>query len=76
MQHYSESSTEKPPFLQDKDYYFDKTDLAPISEKELEMVSDSEMQTRQTQEDLENKQKESLRRSLEYLVVSYRFAPL
>lgn len=42
--------------------------MAPISEKELEMVSDSEMQTRQTQEDLENKQKESLRRSLEYLV--------
>jgi len=48
IQHYSENSTEKPPFLEDKDYYFDKTDLAPISEKELDLVSDSEMQTRQT----------------------------
>lgn len=55
VQHYSENSKLKPPFLVDKDYYFDKTDLAPISQQELEQVSDSEMQTRQTQEDLENK---------------------
>lgn len=36
VQHYSENSLSKPPFLQDKDYYFDKTDLAYISDKELE----------------------------------------
>ena len=55
VQHYSENSAEKPPFLQDFDYYFDKTDLAPIPQKELEDISDSEMQTRTTQEDLEKK---------------------
>ncbi len=70
IQHYSENSTEKPPFLQEFDYYFDKTDLAPISEKELEAISDSEMQTRTTQEDLEKKQKEALNKSLDFLVVS------
>lgn len=43
VQHYSESSHERPPFLQDSDYYFDKTDLAPIQDKELEAISDSEM---------------------------------
>lgn len=68
MQHYSESSQERPPFLQDSDYYFDKTDLAPIGDKELEAISDSEMQTRTTQEDLEKKQKEALKKSLEFLV--------
>ena len=68
IQHYSENSTEKPPFLHDFDYYFDKTDLAPISEKELEAISDSEMQTRTTQEDLEKKQKEALNKSLDFLV--------
>jgi len=41
IQHYSEKS-HKPPFLTDHDYYFDKTDLAPIDEKELEAISDSE----------------------------------
>ena len=68
VQHYSENSAERPPFLQDSDYYFDKTDLAPIEEKELEAISDSEMQTRTTQEDLEKKQKETLNKSLEFLV--------
>jgi len=43
VQHYSENSVEGPPFLEDHDYYFDKTDLAPVSEKELEAISDSEM---------------------------------
>jgi len=43
VQHYSENSQERPPFLEDSDYYFDKTDLAPIGEKELEAISDSEM---------------------------------
>ena len=73
MQHYSENSAEKPPFLQDFDYYFDKTDLAPIPQKELEDISDSEMQTRTTQEDLEKKQKEALNKSLDFLVVSYQY---
>ena len=68
VQPYSESSQERPPFLQDSDYYFDKTDLAPIQDKELEAISDSEMQTRTTQEDLEKKQKEALKKSLEFLV--------
>ena len=68
VQHYSENSQERPPFLEDSDYYFDKTDLAPIGEKELEAISDSEMQTRTTQEDLEKKQKEALKKSLEFLV--------
>ena len=69
MQHYSENSVEKPPFLQDQDYYFDKTDLAPISEKELENISDKEaIETRTTQEDLEKKQKDLLNKSLDFLV--------
>lgn len=68
IQHYSENSTEKPPFLQEHDYYFDKNDLAPIEDNELEAISDSEMQTRTTQEDLERKQKEALSKSLEFLV--------
>ena len=55
IQHYSENSTEKPPFLEDKDYYFDKTDLAPIADKDLDAISDSEMQTKTTQEDMEKK---------------------
>ena len=69
VQHYSENSVEKPPFLQDQDYYFDKTDLAPISEKELENISDKEaIETRTTQEDLEKKQKDLLNKSLDFLV--------
>lgn len=68
VQHYSENSQERPPFLEDSDYYFDKTDLAPIGDKELEAISDSEMQTRTTQEDMEKKQKEALKKSLEFLV--------
>lgn len=69
IQHYSEKSA-KPPFLEDHDYYFDKTDLAPINEKELEAISDSEQQARTTHEDLEKKQKEALNNSLSFLVVS------
>jgi hypothetical protein len=52
----------------DTDYYFDKTDLAPIKDEELAEISDSEMATRTTQEDLEKKQKEALNKSLEFLV--------
>ena len=70
IQHYSENSHEKPPFLEDKDYYFDKTDLAPIPDRDLDAISDSEVQTKTTQEDMEKKQKESLNRSLEFLLVS------
>ena len=70
IQHYSEKS-EKPPFLQDHDYYFDKTDLAPIDEKDLEAISETEQQQRTTQEDLEKKQKEALNKSLKFLVVSF-----
>lgn len=69
IHHYSEKS-DKPPFLTHHDYYFDKTDLAVINDKELEDISDSEMQTKTTQEDLEKKQKEALNKSLEFLVVS------
>lgn len=75
IRHYSEKSEgegEKPPFLTELDYYFDKTDLAAINEKELEDISDSEVQTRSTQEDLEKKQKEALNKSLGLLVVSAR----
>lgn len=68
IQHYSENSTEKPPFLMDHDYYFDKTDLAKIADAELEEVSETEKQTRTTQEDLEKKQKEALKHSLDFLV--------
>ena len=71
--HYSEKSPDMPPFLIDNDYYFDKTDLATIEDAEIQEISDSEMQTRTTQEEIERKQKEQTNRSLEVLVVS---APL
>jgi hypothetical protein len=42
--------------------------LADIPIEELEDVSDSELQTRQTQEDLERKQRDSTNRSLDFLL--------
>ena len=39
----------------DPDYYFEKTDLADIPMEQLAEISDSELNTRQTQEDLEKK---------------------
>ena len=65
-----------PPYLIDPDYYFDKTDLAEIPYEELEATSDSELQTRQTQEDLERKQRDSTNRSLDFLLVSSPLFPL
>lgn len=56
-----------PPYLIDTDYYFDKTDLADIPIEELQEISDSELQTRQTQEELERKQTEQTNRSLDIL---------
>lgn len=69
---YSDKSSldQCPPYLTDTDYYFDKTDLAEIPVEELEAISDSEIQNRQSYEDLEKKQQEATNRSLDFLVVS------
>ena len=68
IQHYSDKSKDQPPYLQDPDFYFEKTDLASIPMGELEQISDSEEATKQSQEDLERKQKDATKRSLDFLV--------
>ena len=68
IQHYSDKSKDQPPYLQDPDFYFEKTDLASIPMEELEQISDSEEATKQSQEDLERKQKDATKRSLDFLV--------
>ena len=69
IQHYDEKS-DAPPFLAEYDYYFEKTALVDIREEELEEISDSEQQARQTSEELERKQKDQLNDSLKVLLVS------
>ena len=48
IQTYSDKSKEQPPYLEDPDFYFEKTDLATIQKEELEEISDSEEATKQT----------------------------
>jgi hypothetical protein len=53
---YSDKDNNQPEFLINTDYYFVKPDLTQISQDVLELISDSEVQTKQTQEELDHKQ--------------------
>lgn len=70
IQTYNDKSkeSEMPPFLTDPDFYFAKSELVQVKNEDVQEISDSEVQTRLTQDDIEEKQKERTKRSLDYLM--------
>lgn len=72
IQTYNDKSkpTEMPPFLIEPDFYFAKSELAHVKDEDIAALSDSEIQTKQTQEDMDLKRKDRTSRSLNFLVVS------
>jgi len=65
---YNEKPESQPEFLTNTDYYFVKQEEKTITEDILENISDSEIQKKQTHEELEIKQHEKTEKSLSTMV--------
>lgn len=69
---YSDKTDQQPDFLTNTDYYFVKPDVENISHELLDLISDSEVQSKQTQEELNLKQHKKTNKSLEMMLTQMK----